>query len=101
MNLRSLVPWKNKETGAAHPLERMRWEMDQLFDRFFNDVSSDRWAEPDAWTPALDIKEGDDEIVVRAELPGVDPKDLDITVAGDLLTLSGKKRGENGIQWTL
>lgn len=98
MNFRNLVPWKNKESGtaaanlAAHPLERMRWEMDQLFDRFFSDAwPGNRWSEEGAWVPALDVKETADTVVVRAELPGVDPKDLDITVSGDLLTLSGKK----------
>jgi len=98
MNLRNLVPWTNKENGAvAHrsstnPLERMRWEMDQVFDRFFSDIwASDRWSEEAMWAPPLDVKETEDEVIVHAELPGVDPKDLEITVSGDLLTLSGRK----------
>jgi HSP20 family protein len=70
----------------------MRWEMDQVFDRFFSDVwAGDRWGETGLWAPALDVKETEDEVVVHAELPGVDPKDLDITISGELLTLSGKK----------
>lgn len=98
MNLRNLVPWTNKENGGvatrapSHPLERMRWEMDQVFDRFFGEAwPGERWGESGVWAPALDVKETDSEVIVNAELPGVDAKDLDITISGDLLTLSGKK----------
>ncbi|MFO0945522.1 MAG: Hsp20/alpha crystallin family protein [Planctomycetota bacterium] len=101
MNLRSLVPWRNKNGGTVthpvptNPLERMRWEMDQAFDRFLGDLWPSKgpfaeWMEG-AWAPSLDVKETDDEIVVRAEIPGVDPKDLEITLSGDTLTLAGKK----------
>lgn len=101
MNLRNLVPWRDKDSGvavpspSAHPIERMRWEMDQLFDRFFGaSWPADRWGgfgEMGSWAPPLDVRETADEVVVRAEVPGVDPKDLELTVSGDLLTLTGKK----------
>lgn len=98
MNLRNLVPWKHKEHESdtanvpAHPVERMRWELDQVLGRFFQDAwTTNFWSEEQGWTPTLDVKETSDAVVVRAELPGVDPKDLDITVTGDLLTLQGKK----------
>jgi HSP20 family protein len=45
-------------------------------------------------TPAFDISETDREIHVKAELPGMDPKEIDITVTGDLLTIKGEKREE-------
>jgi HSP20 family protein len=44
------------------------------------------------WFPAVDIAENDKEVIVRAEVPGVDPQSLDITVANNRLTLSGEKK---------
>ena len=48
-----------------------------------------------ALTPAFDISETANEIHVKAELPGVDAKEIDITVTGDLLTIKGEKKEEN------
>jgi len=75
--------------------------MDRLFDRFFHDP----WATPGSWNgwggwtgpgggihPSLDVIDGEKEVTVKAELPGVDPKELDITVSGNLLVISGQKR---------
>ena len=47
-----------------------------------------------ALTPAFDISETANEIHVKAELPGVDAKEIDITVTGDLLTIKGEKKEE-------
>ncbi|HYF14839.1 MAG TPA: Hsp20/alpha crystallin family protein [Phycisphaerales bacterium] len=44
--------------------------------------------------PRLDVTENDRKITVRAELPGVDEKDVEVTLAGDLLTIRGEKRTE-------
>ena len=41
---------------------------------------------------AVDVAESDKEVTVRAELPGIDPKDLEVTVAGNQLVLSGEKK---------
>jgi HSP20 family protein len=64
--------------------------MDRLFERFFESP----WAEMPAlgdWTPALDMSEGKDAITVKAELPGVDPKEINISLEGDTLTIKGEK----------
>ncbi|MCK8600466.1 Hsp20/alpha crystallin family protein [Desulfoferrobacter suflitae] len=44
--------------------------------------------------PAFDISETDDHIVVRADLPGIDAKDLDINLSGNVLSISGEKKKE-------
>jgi HSP20 family protein len=44
-----------------------------------------------AWTPAVDIKEETDKFVIRADVPGVDAKDLDITMEKGLLTIRGRR----------
>jgi HSP20 family protein len=64
--------------------------MDRLFERFFESP----WAELPAlgdWTPALDVSEGKDAITMKAELPGVDPKEINISLEGDTLTIKGEK----------
>ena len=48
------------------------------------------------WAPSVDISETDNGFEVRAELPGVAKDDLSVSVKGNLLTLSGEKRQENG-----
>jgi len=105
--LANLLPWRNKlsdsgveDTGSA--LARFHSEIDDLFERFFDEPlwggarltpESQSWA--GAWSPSLDISEGADEFVVRAEVPGVDVKDLDISVAGHVLSISGEKKEES------
>ena len=50
------------------------------------------WGAEKGWAPAIDIAEDDKEVTVRAELPGIDPKELDVSVSGNQLTLSGEKQ---------
>lgn len=64
--------------------------------RFF-----DRWPElnqgptsTSAWAPNVDIFENENELLVKAELPGVDPKDVELNVEGNVLTISGERKLE-------
>lgn len=95
----SLIPWKNK--GQTEPsrslMTQFRTEMDRLFDRFFRDP----WGGLDeafhalgSWHPSLDVTEDDKHVTVRADLPGVDPEDMNLSVTRTALTLSGEKREE-------
>lgn len=79
--MRALTPW----TGAG-----LRREMDRLFERFFEPP----WPElplPGDWTPALDVAEGKETITVKAELPGVEPTEIAVTLEGEMLTIKGEK----------
>lgn len=78
-------------SGRNHPFAAWRHEMDSLFDRFF---TPDRFGRGFAFNPALDLTESDREVRLRAELPGVDEKDVDIRLDGDVLTIRGEKREE-------
>lgn len=71
----------------------LRDEIDRLFDRFFESkpTTTELPGVAGAWTPALDIAEKDDTITIKAEVPGVDPQKIEVTVHGDMLTLSGSK----------
>jgi HSP20 family protein len=97
----SLVPWRRKHEQSdvlpTRALSTLRSEFDQLFDRFFGDFDS---APPDLyhgsgiWMPAFDVSETDNEVIVKAELPGVDAKNVEVTVSGNILTIAGEKRDE-------
>lgn len=45
----------------------------------------------EGWMPAIDVSESDDQVVIRAETPGVMARDLEVTISGTTLTISGKK----------
>jgi HSP20 family protein len=95
----SLIPWRNKQKGAVEaassPMTALRTEIDRLFDS----VMRDPWAALDwplagrrGWSPAVDVAESEKEFTVRAEIPGIEPKDLEVQIAGNQLVLSGEKK---------
>jgi HSP20 family protein len=61
-------------------------EIDRLFDRLFEGGAFFR-----AGYPAINVYEDDERIVARAELPGIDPAKVSVTVSGDVLTLRGTR----------
>lgn len=75
-------------------------------DRLFADVlGRDRspWDAGEAlegttWAPAVDIVENDNEIVLKADLPGIDPRDVDIQVQDGTLTLKGERKHESDVK---
>jgi HSP20 family protein len=96
----SLIPWRNKQhdgmTAESAPLATLRNEMDRLFDSFVREplgmLDWPAFMGGEKWWPAIDIAESDKEITVRAEIPGIDPKELDVTVTGNQLVISGEKK---------
>jgi HSP20 family protein len=96
----NLIPWRTKRddepAGQLLPVSGFRSEMDRLFDSFVRDAFG--WGEaglPAAstrWAPPLDIEETDKEIHVRAEIPGMKPEDLELSIVGDALVISGEKK---------
>jgi HSP20 family protein len=95
----NLIPWRNKQQesrgGELSPLTAFRSEMDRLFDSFvrepFGAVDWPLWG-GGKFSPAVDVAENDKELTVRAELPGIDPKDLEVAVTGSQLVISGEKK---------
>jgi HSP20 family protein len=96
----NLIPWKHKERTAGLPASGFRTEMDQLFQSFFGDafspIATSAWgAAPwgsEGWGLPLDIEETDKEILIRAEIPGVKPEELDLAISGNSLVISGEKK---------
>lgn len=72
--------------------------IDELPDRFRQlfdgSLAFEPLAEPIGWMPAMEIVEKDDTLIVTAELPGVNMKDLDITLEDGVLTIRGEKKEE-------
>ncbi|HYM69259.1 MAG TPA: Hsp20/alpha crystallin family protein [bacterium] len=73
----------------------LRRSMERMFDDFFTPRQALRNAtEPVAWEPAVEMFETQDSVVVRAELPNIDPKTVDVTVTDDAITLKGETKRE-------
>lgn len=74
--------------------------MNRLFDESFRSRSgseSEDWVSG-AWTPAVDIFEQDGNIVLKAELPGVDPKDVEVRVENNVLSLRGERNIDHEVK---
>ena len=71
-------------------LTRLHGEMDDLFDSFFRGLGRPLTGYK-AW-PTIDVADKDDAVVVRAEVPGCKAEDIDISVYGNTLTISGEKK---------
>lgn len=104
MNLGSLIPWRGKPQVPAErddyydPLVAFRREVDRMFDDFFGSFGPrglQSWSGRQTGTPRMDVSDSDKEIVVTADLPGLDEKDFEVTLAGDVLTIRGEKKAEN------
>ncbi len=87
------MAWEISPWRPFRDLERMRREMDRLWDSFFERRPA-RVEEVSEWLPSLDVSETKNEFVVKAELPGIDPKDIDISLTNDILTIKGEKKQE-------
>ncbi len=81
-------------TGEPNPFQALRRRMEDLFDDFAEGAG---WPFADGRgdvAPRIDVSETDKEVTVAAELPGVDEKDLDLSLVDDVLTIKGEKKQE-------
>jgi HSP20 family protein len=77
-----------------YPLERMERDMRRMLEDFWMAPFGEagRWGE--AFIPSIDVKEQENDIVVSAELPGLDSKDVDVEVTQDSVRIAGEKKQE-------
>jgi HSP20 family protein len=89
----ALISWRGKHDGEHGELMPVV-ALDRLFDTLFREPfgALDWGNKATGWSPAIDVVEDEKEVTVRAELPGIDPKELDISVVGNELSLRGEKR---------
>lgn len=86
MNMTRYEPWTL--------MGQLQNEMSRLFDPRITKTNEDNVVTSD-WMPAVDIKEETGRFVIAADLPGVDPKDVDVHMENGLLTLRGQRNFEN------
>ena len=89
----ALVKWKNR--NLYDPWTEMRTLQDEINELFRNDrlpVTTGLFDR--SVTPAIDFIEGEDDFTVTCELPGLEEKDIDVTIASNVLTLKGTKKTE-------
>ena len=71
-------------------------EFRQAFGRFFSQDETDQYnVVTSQWTPRVDIKEEDNRFAIFADIPGVDPKDIEITMEKGILSIKGERKSEN------
>ena len=85
----AMTPWQ----PSFGLLEPFRKEMEEMMERFFGDGGGKPRA-VETWAPRVDVEETDKEILVKADLPGVDPKNVEITVENGVLMVRGEKKEE-------
>lgn len=95
MPAREVAPVKSDNGGLAlrraSPFNLLQHEIDRVFDSFAN------WRggfEPIAFTPSMNVSETDKTIEVTTELPGLEEKDVEISIANDILSIRGEKKAE-------
>ena len=78
----------------TEPFKRPFDEMKRMMEDFWMTPLEEfgRWG--DGFVPKVDVKEEEKEIIISAELPGLDQKDIDVTVASDSVRISGEKKRE-------
>jgi len=109
MTVGDIIPWKwgglRRSEREGRPFEGFRREMESLhrdLDRLFDGMMSEGMASsllPEVWTrgemlPQLDISEDDREFQVSIDLPGLDEKDVEVTLSDRTLTIRGEKKEE-------
>jgi HSP20 family protein len=84
------MPWTAPDLTPAKRFRQLQDELAEFFKGFPN------WptAMTEGMSPAINVKDNEKHITVTAELPGVDKKDIQIDVAGDVLTIRGEKKQE-------
>jgi HSP20 family protein len=91
---RELTPWQT----PLRALTEMQREMNHLFSRFFGEGEQEgnRWVSPsESYVPRIESAVRDNTLWVKADLPGIDPQDVEVMVEGNRLTLRGQRKAEH------
>jgi len=91
---RELTPWQT----PLRALNDMQREMNQLFSRFFGEgeQTGNRWPSPSAsYVPQIESAVRENTLWVKADLPVIDPQDVEVVVEGNHLTLRGQRKAEH------
>ena len=87
----SIVRYRQRPSEMA-----LHDEIKQVFDRFFNQDDTDASAVATAqWVPRVDLKEEQGRFVIYADLPGIDPKDIEVQMDKGILSIKGERSSES------
>jgi HSP20 family protein len=89
--MRSLLSWRRRQEPFRE-LEEWHRNIDDLFSRFFEAVPFEGTMPAESSLPTVETLLRDGHFVVRLDLPGVDPKEVDISVTDDVLTVKGERK---------
>jgi len=90
----NLIPWQ--------PFRELL-DIGTIFDRFFGrNLTQGRFGQglfgDGFWSPAIDVYDSEDRLVVKAELPGIDKKDVKVSIDGDILSIKGENKKEQEVK---
>ena len=91
---RELTPWQT----PLRAINEMQREMNHMFSRFFGDgeqVGNQGLSRSASFVPRVESAVRENTLYVKADLPGIDPKDVELTVDGTQLTLRGERKAEH------
>jgi len=98
MKMKNLLPAMSRKNKREddHPFYSLQSQINNLFDDFFSgfDVTPRGLTAGGAFFPSVDVKESDTDVIIQAELPGVDEKDISVTLSEDAVTIKGEKKEE-------
>jgi HSP20 family protein len=83
-----LIVWKNER------MDKLRKDMDRICTRVCDEFGIPLFLETAAELPAIDVSETEDSIILRAEVPDINPEDLDISITDDTLRIKGETKQE-------
>jgi HSP20 family protein len=102
LKMHEQIPWsRGREVSggqrAEHPLAAMHREMDRLLDEFWRGFDLPAWnrgERPGMISPRIEVRDTDEAIIVTAELPGLEEKDVEVTLSDTALLIRGEKKTE-------
>lgn len=94
--MRNIVGYQQQWPGQT----MLQDEIKQVFDRFFQvgETQDESSVVTSHWAPMVDVKEESDRFVIYADLPGIDPREVEILMDKGILTIKGERKGESGGQ---
>jgi HSP20 family protein len=88
-NLSVYNPWNDQGNAS-------RWELRQVLDRIFNPEQADQSnIVTSQWAPNVDICEEENRFLILADIPGVDPEDIEVTMENGILSIKGQRTDES------
>lgn len=97
MSVGDLIPWRNRSSVARRnqqdPYFALHHQINRLFEDFTRGFDLPTGERGLGW-PSIDVKEDDKRVCIEAELPGIDEKDIEVTLTDNVLGIRGEKRVE-------